>query len=138
LGDNVLLTASLVSTSKSPLEQINSMQVLENSFNACLNGITVYEAILNDTQEPADFRFAAINEVGLSMSGLSREQVIGRTLREFYPPTDSFGLFTTYKQVYLTGQSYHGEHFYPDYGVWRQLVIVRISGGIMVTYHDIT
>jgi PAS domain S-box-containing protein len=136
--DHVLLTVSPVTPTNQLPERDGQLQILENSFNACLNGITVYEALFEDDHEPTDFRFVAINEAGLSMSGLSREQVIGKTLRELYPPTESFGLFATYKRVYLTGQPYHGEHFYTDHGVWRQLIIVRISGGIMVTYQDIT
>ncbi|WP_288424819.1 PAS domain-containing protein [uncultured Spirosoma sp.] len=138
LSDGVLVTASPAATPMQPVEQVSRLQVLENSFNACLNGITVYEAVLDTNQELIDFRFVAINEAGLTINGLSREQVIGKTLRELYPPTDSFGLYATYRQVYLTHETHQGEHFYPDYGIWRQVVIVRISGGVMVTYQDIT
>lgn len=138
LPGGVLVTASPAATVKQQVEQVSRLQVLENSFNACLNGITVYEAVLDTNQELIDFRFVAINAAGLTINGLSREQVIGKTLRELYPPTDSFGLYATYKQVYLTHESHQGEHFYPDYGIWRQVVIVRISGGVMVTYQDIT
>lgn len=138
LPNGVLVAASSIALVKQQSEQVNELQILENSFNASLNGITVYEAVLDTKQELIDFRFIAINQAGLVMSGLSREAVIGKTLRELYPPTDSFGLYTTYKQVYLTHQPYQGEHFYPDHGVWRQVAIVRISGGVMVTYQDIT
>ncbi|MGF7217501.1 signal transduction histidine kinase [Spirosoma lacussanchae] len=139
LGQGVLVSISTINP-KHPegTDTVSQVEVLENAFEACLNGITVYKAVLDDSQEPIDFKFEAINEVGLAMSGLSREQVIGKTLRELYPPTDSFGLFSIYKQVYTTREPYKGEHFYPDHGIWRKLVITYIERGIMVTYHDIT
>lgn len=137
LEDKVLLIiAPKIDEKQLQLEK--PTQLIDQLFNLFTSGVTFFEPVLDDHNIPVDFRFVLINDVGLAMSGFQRQQLIGKTLREIYPATDSFGLFTTYRTVFLTGVAYQGEHFYPDYSVWREVSVTRVSNGLMVTYNDIT
>ncbi|QIP13733.1 PAS domain S-box protein [Spirosoma aureum] len=98
--------------------------------------VTILEPVYDPQGEIHDFRFVMINEAGISMSGYSRQQLLGRTVSEIYPSTRRNGFFTHYVDTYQTGQLFTGEQFYPEYDCWRIEKITRISRGLMITYKD--
>ncbi|OIN58507.1 hypothetical protein BLX24_13100 [Arsenicibacter rosenii] len=118
--------------------QLKQSGLICSAFQASLSGITVFEPVLDETGEPADFRFIMINDAGLTMSKTTADALLGRTIREFYPQTENKGLFQAYVQVYKTRQPLSGEHYYSDHQVWRQYSIMYTDGNIMVSYNDIT
>jgi PAS domain S-box-containing protein len=118
--------------------QTRTARILQQAFDSALSGCTVYEALYDAAGQINDFRFVAINEAGLQMSGYTREQLIGKTIWEIYPATGINGLFDQYVQVCRTGTPLSGENYYPEYDIWRAYTIVQITGGVMINYTDIT
>ena len=137
-GDLLVISYTDITELRKQKEALLKAEVLQNSFNTSINGVTVFEAMRNESGQITDLRFLMINETGLRMANMSREEVIGRTIREIYPQTESEGMFGQFVQVCETGQPYAGEHFYPTYNVWREMNIVPVEGGVMVIYNDIT
>ncbi len=127
-----------ISHHKANAEAARHADVLQQAFDASINGITVYEAIRDEQGRIEDFRFVTINEAGLRMSGYTREELVGKSIWQIYPATKTNGLFNHYVQVCETGRSYSGEHYYPEYDIWREITIVPVQGGIMLTYIDTT
>jgi PAS domain S-box-containing protein len=125
-------------TAPTNAEAAQPAEVFERAFHASVNGITVYEAIRNEQGKIGDFRFVMINEAGLRMSGYTREELLGKSVWQIYPATKINGLFDRYVQVCETGQPFSGEHYYPEYDIWREVSIVPVQGGIMLTYNDTT
>jgi signal transduction histidine kinase len=139
MEDCLVVSYSNITQHKANEDAARRASVLEQAFDSALSGITVYEAILDETGEVDDFRFLMINEAGLRMSsGFTRDELIGKTLWQIYPATGLNGLFSKYVQVYKTGKPLAGENYYPEYDLWREYSIVRIANGVMVTYNDIT
>ncbi|MCY7358593.1 MAG: PAS domain-containing protein [Rudanella sp.] len=138
VDDTLIVSYTDISQAKADSEAARRANLLERSFDASVSGITVYEAIRNEQGQIDDFRFVMINRAGLQMSGYTREQLIGHSVWQIYPATKLNGLFDQYVQVCETGQPFSGEHYYPEYDVWRDLTIVPVQGGIMLTYIDIT
>lgn len=137
-GDFLVISYLDITDLKNKEKALLEAEVLQNSFSSSLNGITVFEAVSDEDEQVVDFRVSMINEAGLQMANMKREQVVGYTIREIYPKTKSEGIFPVLLSVYNTGQPYKGEHFYPDYDLWREMSFVPIRGGVMVTYNDIT
>lgn len=138
VNDTLVVSYTDISQAKADAEAARQANLMERAFDASVSGITVYEAIRDEQGQIDDFRFVMINKSGLRMSGYTREQLIGHSVYHIYPATKLNGLFNQYVQVCETGQPFSGEHYYPEYDVWRDLTIVPVQGGIMLTYIDIT
>lgn len=139
MEDSIVVSYDNITQTKADAEAARQVSVMQQTFDASVNGITVFEAVRNDGSGPiTDFRFVMINEAGLSMSGYTREELLGHTLWEIYPATGINGLFSRYVAVCETGQPFAGEHHYPEYDIWREVSIVPVPNGVMVTYNDIT
>lgn len=136
--DNLVVSYTNIGQFKADADAAQRAQVLERAFDASVSGITVYEAVRNEQGQIDDFRFVMINEAGLRMSGYTREQLIGNSVWQIYPAIKLNGLFNQYVTVCETGQPFSGEHYYPEYEIWREITIVPVKGGIMLTYFDIT
>ncbi|AUD00421.1 PAS domain-containing protein [Spirosoma pollinicola] len=86
LGENsVVVSYNDISQSKADADAARRAHVLEETFNASINGITVFEAICDEAGMVTDFRFVMINEAGLRMSGYKREDLLGKTLWRSIP-----------------------------------------------------
>ena len=138
MEDSIVVSYNDITQIKADAEAARLANVLQQAFDASISGITVFEAVRDEQDRIDDFRFTMINEAGLRMSGYTRAELIGRTLWEIYPATGINGLFDQYVQVYETGQPFSGEHYYPEYDLWRESTVVPVQGGVMVTYLDIT
>lgn len=139
MQDSVIVSYDNITQRKADAEAARQAIVLQQAFDASVNGITVFEAVRDNESGPiTDFRFVMINETGLSMSGYTRDELLGHTLWEIYPATGINGLFSQYAAVCETGQPFTGDHYYPEYDIWREVSIVPVPNGVMVTYNDIT
>lgn len=112
--------------------------LLQQAFNEAANGLSVFEVILDNHGQPSDFRLVMLNKAGRTMSGSLGEELVGKTLWEMYPATKINGLFDRYVQVWQTGVLFSSEHYYPEYDIWRDVKIVRVERGVLVSYTDIT
>ena len=139
MQDSIIVSYDNITQRKADAEAARQAIVLQQAFDASVNGITVFEAVCNNGSGPiTDFRFVMINEAGLNMSGFTRNELLGHTLWEIYPATGINGLFSRYVAVCETGQPFAGEHYYPEYDIWREVSMVQVPNGVMVTYNDIT
>ena len=72
-------------------------------FNQMLDGFALHEMIFDADGKPADYRFLAVNRAFEEMTGLSARNIIGRTVLEVLPGTESHWI-ENYGKVALTGQ----------------------------------
>jgi PAS domain S-box-containing protein len=71
-------------------------------FEQILDGYALHELIVDDKGRPVDYRFLAVNPAFERLTGLSAGRVIGRTVREVLPGTESHWI-ETYGRVVQTG-----------------------------------
>lgn len=73
-------------------------------------GLALHEIILNEAGEPVDYRFIEVNESFERMTGLKREKVLGKTVLELLPETESYWI-ERYGHVAMTGESLRYENY---------------------------
>ena len=75
-----------------------------------LNGFALHEIICDKNGQPVDYRFLEVNSAFERIVGHTADQLVGRTVLEVLPNTESFWI-ETYGQVALSRQSIHFENF---------------------------
>lgn len=73
-------------------------------------GLAVHEVIFDQSGNPVDFRYLDVNGSYEKLTGMKREDIIGKTALEIIPEMDKSWI-GKYGQVALTGQPIHFEHY---------------------------
>ena len=79
-------------------------------FENMTEGFALHEIVCNEQGEPCDYRFLDINPAFEQLTGLKRENVVGRLVTEILPDTEP-GWITAYGEVTLTGKPIHFENY---------------------------
>ncbi len=74
-----------------------------NLFDSMQEGFALHELICDDGGAPVDYRFLEVNPAFEALTGLTRERVLGRTVREVLPGTEAYWI-ETYGRVAQTGE----------------------------------
>src|ERR1017187_9377799 len=107
-------------------------------FSEMVVGFALIEPIYDENGKPCDYRYLEVNPAFETHSGLPRNRVLGKTLREVLPTLDPFW-FETYGKVATTGESIHLEKYALPLEKWLELVAFRThQGQVAVTFADIT
>ncbi len=103
-----------------------------------LNGYAINEIILDYRHEPIDYRFLEVNSAFERLTGLSRKDVIGKTIRDIMPQIDMQWI-TLCADVALNQKEITTEYFSKDLKRFYQVRIKSQEKGIFVTiFNDIT
>ncbi len=73
-------------------------------------GLAVHEIIVNTDGKPIDYRFLDVNDSFEQMTGLKRENIIGRTVLEVMPLVEQYWI-EAYGKVALTGETAQFENY---------------------------
>ena len=79
-------------------------------FSGMTEGFALHEIICDQAGKPCDYRFLDINPAFEQLTGLKREDVVGRTVQEILPDNDPYWV-EIYGKVALTGESVHFENY---------------------------
>lgn len=93
-------------------------------FEGMSEGFAIHEVILDDAGKPVDYRFIDINPSFERLTGLKREFVVGRTMREVLPDDDKSWI-DIFGRVALTGEPVHFERHSPALGRHYEVVAYR-------------
>jgi PAS domain S-box-containing protein len=104
---------------KAEIELIKSNLKIEDSekryrslFNNMTEGFALHELVFNEKGKPIDYRFLDVNPVFEQLTGLNREEIIGKGQHEVLPDEDPYW-FETYCKVAQTGKSIRLEYYSP-------------------------
>ena len=108
-------------------------------FSSMLDGYALHEIICDDDGTPVDYRFLDVNPAWERATGLSRSDVLGRTVLEVLPGTESYWI-ETYGQVALTGKAIKFENRSNEIGgKWFEcLAFSPQSKQFAVIFQDVT
>jgi two-component system, cell cycle sensor histidine kinase and response regulator CckA len=108
-------------------EQRRAQEALERSearyrslFDQMTEGFALHEIICDESGRPSDYRFLEINPAFERLTGLDRQGLLGRTVREVIPGTESSWI-ERYGQVALTGEPAHIEDFSAALGKYYEV-----------------
>jgi PAS domain S-box-containing protein len=81
-------------------------------FNQMTEGFALHEIICDNLGQPRDYRFLEINPAFEALTGLHRENVVGRQMSQVLPDEDPLWV-DIYGKVALTGEPIHFENYSP-------------------------
>ncbi|NLP31271.1 MAG: PAS domain S-box protein [Clostridiales bacterium] len=79
-------------------------------FNSMVDGFALHEIICDNDGKPIDYRFLAVNPAFERIVGKKAKDIIGKTVLEVLPNTESYWI-ETYGKVALTGESVMFENY---------------------------
>jgi PAS domain S-box-containing protein len=93
-------------------------------FENMTEGFFLAEMVAGEAGGPADFRFLELNPAWEQLTGLRREDVIGRTVTEVLPGLDPYWA-ESYARVAETGVPARLDHYVPELGRHYEAVAFR-------------
>jgi diguanylate cyclase (GGDEF)-like protein/PAS domain S-box-containing protein len=107
-------------------------------FQEMISGCALNEMILDREGTPCDYRFLEINPAFERLTGLTREQAIGKRVLEILPETEAFWI-ERYGRVALTGEPAHFEGYSRSFDRHFEVLAYQIrEKQFAVTFTDIT
>jgi len=110
----------------------------QNLFDHMSNGFALHEMIFDEQGNPADYRFVEVNPAYEKMTGFSKENLVGRTVLEVLPETESHWI-KSFGEVVTHGEPRTFNNFSKQLGRWYTVVAYRPEAGkFAVTVEDVT
>jgi PAS domain S-box-containing protein len=107
-------------------------------FVQMLAAFALHEIICDENNRAIDYRFLDVNPAFELMTGLKRDEVIGKTAVEIFPQIEPSWI-ERYGRVALTGEPCHFEQFFPPLGKCYEISAFSPQiGRFAVTFTDIT
>jgi len=107
-------------------------------FNEMLDAFALHELICDESGQPVDYRFLAVNPVFETMTGLEAKNIIGKTVLEVLPNTEKFWI-ERYGKVALTGKPDHFEEFSASLNRYYEVHAFRPAPmQFAVIFHDVS
>lgn len=120
------------------LELTESELRFRTLFETLQEGFALHEIICDADGNPCDYRFLEINGAFETLTGLARNGVIGRTVREVMPEIDSFWI-DEYGAVALRGEKKNFEHYSIELGrLYEVYAYSPAKGQFAVVFTDVT
>lgn len=108
-------------------------------FDNSTAGIGVHQPVFDDSGEPIDYVYVAVNPAFESHTGLRAAEVIGRPVTEVVPDFQKTPFARVFRQVVLTGEPVSVEDWSEPFGRWYEINAYRVDGGnVAVIFRDVT
>ncbi len=105
------------------------------------DGFAYHKMVLDSSGKPLDYVFLEVNSSFETLTGLSRENIIGKKVTEVYSGIKSLGFdwIDIYGKVAATGQSIHFQQYFELAEYWYEITAYSDQPGYFaVVFHDIT
>ena len=107
-------------------------------FNKMLDGFALHEIICDGNEKPVNYRFLEINPAFETLTGLKRENLIGKTVLEVLPDTEPYWI-ENYGKVALKDELLRFENFAAELNKYFEVVAFSPEKGkFAVIFMDIT
>ncbi len=119
-------------------ELVQSEERYRKLFDTMTEGFALHEIICDDEGRPRDYRFLQINPAFERLTGLKATDLVGRTLDEVLPQSESLWV-ERYGSVALTGQPAHFEEWSEPLGRHFEVSAFQTERGYFgVVFLDVT
>jgi PAS domain S-box-containing protein len=95
-------------------------------------GVALHEVVLDDAGRPVDYRFLDVNRAFVSILGLRKRDIVGKTVREVLPGVEQAWI-DRYGEVALTGVAQRFEDHASALGRWFEVAAYSPQPGQFVT-----
>ncbi len=140
LSTNNVLQAEITERKRVEAALRESEEKYRRLFNSMGEAFALCELILEDGK-PFDVRILEVNPAHETMTGLTAEKTIGRTIRKLIPDIKDWW-FEIYGRVVLSGEKIRFENFVPGLNRWFDIYAYKIEEDndrkFALIYSDIT
>ncbi len=109
-------------------DRVKAEQNYQMLFREMIDGFALHEIICDDKGEVVDYRFLAVNPAFERLTGLSGEPLIGKTVLEVMPQTESHWI-QKYGRVATTGEPETFDGYSRELGRHFQVRAFRVAAG---------
>jgi signal transduction histidine kinase/CheY-like chemotaxis protein len=112
----------------------------QSSQEAAVQGFAILRALRDPAGKVIDFVIEYVNPRGAALAKLTPERAVGRPLTQVLPGVVSAGVFSSFRNVYETGDPLEAEVRYEQDGVvgWFRNMVVKVDDGLAISYFDVT
>lgn len=111
---------------------------LRQVFNTMLSGFALHDIILDDEGKAVDYSFIEVNAAFEELTGLKGEELIGKTVLEVMPNTETYWI-ETYGKVALGGEPQQFENYSAELGKHFEVAVYSPTHGRFATiFEDVT
>ncbi|MFZ5946314.1 MAG: sensor domain-containing protein [Bacillota bacterium] len=106
-----------------------------------LNGFAYHQIITNGDGKPIDFCYIDVNPAFEKMTGLTKENILGKRVTEVIPGINAsnFNWFETFGEVALKGKSISFDQYFEPFNKWYSINVFSPKKGYFITiFSDIT
>ena len=139
IGPKIRVYAVNIDEKKKIEEELReSEEKFRTLFENMLNGYAYCRMIFNEKNYPEDFIYLEINQAFEKLTGLKRENVLGRKISEAIPGTKEANpeIFELYGRVAQTGKPERFEIFFKPLGTWFDISVYGPKKGHFVAIFD--
>ncbi|MBN2011316.1 PAS domain S-box protein [candidate division KSB1 bacterium] len=107
-------------------------------FSEMTSGVALHEIICNENGTPVDYRFLDVNPAFEKLTGLKKEQLVGKTVLNVMPGTEKHWI-ENYGRVALTGEPLHFENYSGELNKYYEVTAYSPQKGqFAVVFNDVT
>jgi PAS domain S-box-containing protein len=110
-------------------------------FTHMMNGFARHEILLDDVGKPVDYLFLEVNDAFERLTGLKKEDIIGKRVTEVIPgiETDPADWIGVYGRIAITGSPLRFENYSESLNRWYSVLAYSPQKGYFATvFEDIT
>ncbi len=116
-----LIKIKLLAEKKAIAESLQVSEGKHRLVTQMRQGVAAHEIVLDEAGKAVDYRFLEVNESYERLTGLKRENIIGKTALEIQPDTESDQI-NKYGRVAMTGESLQYENYDKEQGKYFEVV----------------
>jgi PAS domain S-box-containing protein len=117
---------------------IDSEQKYRLLFENMTSGFALHEVLFDTAGQPIDYRYLEINPAFERLTGMRKEDLLGKTIREVLPNTEDYWLHT-FGKVAQHGTPLSYENFSRELGRWYETYVFSPQPGrFAVIFNDAT
>ena len=128
LADDLAFGIAAIRLRAAHAQAEDSLRRSEEHFRTLFNGMTegfaLHEIVTDENGEPCDYRFIEVNPAFERLTGLKRDDIVGRSMWEVLPNNEQCWV-ETYGKVALTGEPIHFEDYSTPLNKWFEVFSYR-------------
>lgn len=129
----------LATSIKMAFKLFEAKTMYNDTFSYSINGLCIHRMLFDEHNKPSDCEYISVNPAFEIHSGLSRDQLIGKTIKDIYPNNEADYLIEMYSRVFGPESFIHTELYFEPTGRWFDLSIFPMTGDLFtVSVHNIT
>jgi two-component system cell cycle sensor histidine kinase/response regulator CckA len=136
--DEIGNVKTVLSIARDITEHRISERKYKDLFHSMINGFALHEIICDESGVPIDYRFLEVNPAFETLTGLNKNNVIGRTIKEILPNIEDYWI-EKYGRIALTGSAENFENYNKDLDKYFETNAYSNQKGQFATvFNDIT